>query len=384
MSGEHSSDKFEDNSDKSNPLKKFLKKEIEKLEFKLKQRLRNLDRLRASRSELNNKVRALREEIEEIENSEPKFVGTLVQKLDVGLALVKFSENMRLVFPASEFIDLEAAKPNDRVAVCTLQEEITDVLPSKQNLRVKSMMLEHVPDVTYDAIGGLDKQIREIRECVELPLKHPELFDRLGVRQPKGVLLYGPPGTGKTLLARAVAHHAKCTFIRAAGTEFVQKYIGEGAELIRDLFRMAKDHAPSIIFLDEVDSIGGVRGKKHDGEVERTAMELLSHLDGFDSSSNIKVIMATNRIEALDPALLRSGRIDRKIAFSRIAKEDLAHVFSIHSAEVKAICTEAGMLAIRNKRNYVTREDFETAIEKVATKKKCLDVDVISLEKMWK
>merc|ERR1719436_2015650 len=178
-------------------------------------------------------------------------------------------------------------------------------------------MVEKVPNATYDMIGGLDKQIKEIKEVIELPVKHPELFESLGIAQPKGVLLYGPPGTGKTLLARAVAHHTDCCFIRVSGSELVQKYIGEGARMVRELFVLAREKAPSIIFMDEIDSIGTSRGEsgRGDSEVQRTMLELLNQLDGFEPASNIKVIMCTNRLDILDPALLRPGRIDRKIEF---------------------------------------------------------------------
>ncbi len=219
-------------------------------------------------------------------------------------------------------------------------------------------------------IGGLDKQIKEIREVIELPIKHPELFTALGIAQPKGVLLYGPPGTGKTLLARAVAHHTDCTFIRVSGSELVQKYIGEGSRMVRELFVMARENAPSIIFMDEIDSIGGARGGGGDGggdsEVQRTMLELLNQLDGFEPSSQIKVLMCTNRIDILDPALLRPGRIDRKIEFPNPTESARVEILRIHSkrmnltrgidfkavgalllkasgAEIKAVCTEAGM-----------------------------------------
>jgi 26S proteasome regulatory subunit T6 len=192
------------------------------------------------------------------------------------------------------------------------------MLPSSVDPLVSLMMVEKVPDSTYDMIGGLDQQIKEIKEVIELGLQHPELFESLGIAQPKGVLLYGPPGTGKTLLARAVAHHADCKFIRVSGSELVQKYIGEGSRMVRELFVMAREHAPSIIFMDEIDSIGSSRVEGNSGgdsEVQRTMLELLNQLDGFEPTKNIKVIMATNRLDILDPALLRPGRIDRKIEF---------------------------------------------------------------------
>jgi 26S proteasome regulatory subunit T6 len=263
-----------------------------------------------------------------------------------------------------------------------------------------------VPDSTYDMIGGLEKQVLEIKEVIELPIKHPELFESLGVAQPKGVLLYGPPGTGKTLLARAVAHHTDCTFIRVSGAELVQKYIGEGSRMVRELFIMAREAAPSIIFMDEIDSIGQSRGGGGggDSEVQRTMLELLNQLDGFEPAQNIKVVMATNRIDILDPALLRPGRIDRKIEFPNPNVENRMSILKIHSrkmnllrnldlhtiaekmgnasgAECKGICTEAGMFALRERRVHVTQEDFEMAVAKVMKK----DSDSnISLQRLWK
>jgi 26S proteasome regulatory subunit T6 len=241
------------------------------------------------------------------------------------------------------------------------------VLPNKVDPLVSLMMVEKVPDSTYEMVGGLDKQIKEIKEVIELPVKHPELFEALGIAQPKGVLLYGPPGTGKTLLARAVAHHTDCKFIRVSGSELVQKYIGEGSRMVRELFVMAREHAPSIIFMDEIDSIGSSRGESGSGggdsEVQRTMLELLNQLDGFESTKNIKVIMATNRIgscgggvvcscwadsfcaharmhahttDILDSALLRPGRIDRKIEFPPPGPEARVAILRIHSRKVCA------------------------------------------------
>jgi len=256
-------------------------------------------------------------------------------------------------------------------------------------------------------IGGLDKQIKEIKEVIELPIKHPEIFDSLGISQPKGVLLHGPPGTGKTLLARAVAHHTDCTFIRVSGAELVQKYIGEGARMVRELFVMAREHQPSIIFMDEIDSIGGKRidsGKGSDSEVQRTMLELLNQMDGFESSNKIKIIMATNRIDILDPALLRPGRIDKKIELPNPTEESRVDILKIHSrkmnlmrgidfrkiatkmigasgAETKSICTEAGMYALRERRVHVTQEDFEMATSKVMKKNSDLSV---GMRQLWK
>jgi 26S proteasome regulatory subunit T6 len=280
------------------------------------------------------------------------------------------------------------------------------ILPTKFDPLVSLMKVDKVPDSTYEMIGGCDKQIKEIKEVIELPIKHPELFESVGIAQPKGCLLYGPPGTGKTLLARAVAHHTETTFIRVSGSELVQKYIGEGARMVRELFVMARRHAPSIIFMDEIDSIGSSRGqgRRSDSEVQRTMLELLNQLDGFESSNKIKVIMATNRIDSLDQALLRPGRIDRKIEFPNPGDAGRLQILRIHSrrmnlqrgidlkkiatetggvsgAELKAVCTEAGMFALRERRVHVTQEDFDMAVFKVTKKD---DKRSVSLKQMLK
>jgi len=291
-------------------------------------------------------------------------------------------------------IDVTKLTPGTRVALRNDSYTLHVVLPSNIDPLVSLMKVEKVPDSTFDMIGGLDQQVKEIKEVVELPIKHPELFDALGIAQPKGVILYGPPGTGKTLLARAVAHHTDCCFIRVSGSELVQKYIGEGARMVRELFVMAREHAPSILFMDEVDSIGSAResgGGGGDSEVQRTMLELLNQLDGFEATNKIKVIMATNRLDILDQALLRPGRIDRKIEFPNPTEESRVDILKIHSrkmnlvrgidlkkiaskmggasgAESKAVCTEAGMFALRERRVHVTQEDFEMAVSKVMKK----------------
>ncbi len=301
---------------------------------------------------------------------------------------------------------MEELKPNTRVALRSDSYKVHKILPTKVDPLVSLMKVEKVPDASYDMVGGLSKQIQEMKEVIELPIKHPELFDALGVAQPKGVLMYGPPGTGKTLLARAVAHHTDCTFIRVSGAELVQKYIGEGARMVRELFVMAREAAPSIIFMDEVDSIGSSRGEgsKGDSEVQRTMLELLNQLDGFEATQNIKVIMATNRIDILDSALLRPGRIDRKVEFPHPNEEAREGILKIHSrkmnlmrginlrkiaaqmqgsngAECKAVCTEAGMFALRERRIHVTQEDFEMACAKVMKKDGERDMSVLKLFK---
>jgi len=306
-------------------------------------------------------------------------------------------------------IEAKSLTTNARVSLRADSYVLHKVLPNKVDPLVSLMMVEKVPDSTYEMIGGLSAQITQIKEVIELPVKHPELFEALGIAQPKGVLLYGPPGTGKTLLARAVAHHTECTFIRVSGSELVQKFIGEGARMVRELFVMAREHAPSIIFMDEIDSIGSSRIESGssgggDSEVQRTMLELLNQLDGFEATKNIKVIMATNRIDILDQALLRPGRIDRKIEFPAPDEKARGDILKIHSrkmnltrgidlvkiarnmpgasgAEVKSVCTEAGMYALRERRVHVTHEDFEMAVAKVMQKDSEKNV---SLKKLWK
>ncbi|MQL84244.1 hypothetical protein Taro_016743 [Colocasia esculenta] len=235
----------------------------------------------------------------------------------------------KYVVDIDKSIDITKITPSSRVALRNDSYMLHLTLPDKVDPLVNLMKVEKVPDSTYDMIGGLDKQIKEIKEVIELPIKHPELFESLGIAQPKGVLLYGPPGTGKTLLARAVAHHTDCTFIRVSGSELVQKYIGEGSRMVRELFVMAREHAPSIIFMDEIDSIGSARMESGSGngdsEVQRTMLELLNQLDAFEASNKIKVLVATNRIDILDQALLRPGRIDRQIEFPNPNEEVNAH-----------------------------------------------------------
>merc|ERR1712196_642109 len=244
-------------------------------------------------------------------------------------------------------------------------------------------------------IGGLETQIQEIKEAVELPLAHPELYEEVGIKPPKGVILYGEPGTGKTLLAKAVANSTAATFLRVVGSELIQKYLGDGPKLVRELFRVAEDLAPSIVFIDEIDAVGTKRYDTTSGgerEIQRTMLELLNQLDGFDARGEVKVIMATNRIETLDPALIRPGRIDRKIEFPLPDVKTKRRIFAIHTArmtlddgvsmeefvmskdelsgaDIKAICTEAGMLALRERRMKVVQADFKKAKDKALYKK---------------
>jgi len=264
-------------------------------------------------------------------------------------------------------------------------------LPPKIDAAVSLMQVEEKPDVTYNDVGGSKEQIDKLREVVELPLLHPERFVNLGIDPPKGVLLYGPPGTGKTLAARAVANRTDACFIRVIGSELVQKYVGEGARMVREIFQMARTKKAAIIFIDEVDAIGGARGDDGagtDNEVQRTMLEIITQLDGFDARGNIKILMATNRPDTLDPALLRPGRLDRKVEFGLPDLEARTNILQIHTrsmnvergiryellarlcpnttgAELRSVCTEAGMYSIRARRKVVTEADFLESINKV-------------------
>jgi len=264
-------------------------------------------------------------------------------------------------------------------------------LPPKIDPSVTMMTVEEKPDVTYADVGGSKEQIEKIREVIELPMLNPERFINLGIDPPKGVLMYGPPGTGKTLLARACANSTEATFIRVIGSELVQKYVGEGARMVRELFQLARSKKAAIVFFDEVDAIGGARhddGAGGDNEVQRTMLQIVTELDGFDSRGNIKVLMATNRPDTLDPALLRPGRLDRKIEFHLPDLAGRTNILAIHSrslnceknirweliarlcpnttgAELRSVCTEAGMFAIRARRKAVTEADMLEAVQKV-------------------
>lgn len=364
-------------------LNNYIKTKIENLELKKRGKKENIEGLEVQRNELNDRVRSLKEELTLLRHP-ASHVGKVIKLIGSNKILVKVSQDGKYIVDIDKAINVKKLKCGDRVALSHDAYKLHKILPSQVDPLVSLMRVEKVPDATYDEIGGCNKQIRQIKEVIELPIKHPELFEALGIAQPKGVLLYGPPGTGKTLLARAVAHHTNCTFIRVSGNELVQKYIGEGARMVRELFVLAREKAPTIIFMDEVDSIGGARqsGFRGDSEVQRTMMELLNQLDGFEPSQQIKILMATNRIDILDEALLRPGRIDRKIEFPNPNEKARLNILKIHSqkmnlsrninlrsiaskmnnssgAECKAVCTEAGMFALREHRVYVIQEDFE-------------------------
>merc|ERR1712154_650828 len=289
--------------------------------------------------------------------------------------VVKTSTRQTIFLPIPGLVDTKELHPNDLVGVNKDSYLILDKLPAEYDSRVKAMEVDEKPQEDYNDVGGLDKQIEELVEAVVLPILHKERFEAIGIQPPKGVLLHGPPGTGKTLLARACANQTKATFLKLAGPQLVQMFIGDGAKIVRDAFALAKEKSPAIIFIDELDAIGTKRfdsDKSGDREVQRTMLELLNQLDGFSSDDDIKVIAATNRIDILDPALLRSGRLDRKIVFPAPTEEARARIMQIHSrkmnvspdvngAQCKAVCVEAGMIALRREAEIVTHEDFMDA-----------------------
>jgi 26S proteasome regulatory subunit T5 len=304
--------------------------------------------------------------------------------------------------PVPGLVDTDELKPSDLVGTNKDSYLILEKLPAEFDSRVKAMEVDERPSEEYSDIGGCDKQIQELIEAVVLPMTHKDMFDTIGIKPPKGVLLHGPPGTGKTLLARACANQTNAVFLKLAGPQLVQMFIGDGAKLIRDAFELAKEKIAdgtscgAIIFIDELDAIGTKRfggDQSGDREVQRTMLELLSQLDGFGSNDMIKVIAATNRPDVLDPALLRSGRLDRKIELPHPAEDARAKIMRIHSrkmnvstevvfeelarscedfngAQLKAVCVEAGMLALRGERSEIVHEDFIEAISVVAAKKK--------------
>lgn len=325
----------------------------------------------------------------------PMSVGSLEEIIDDNHAIVSTSVGSEHYVSILSFVDKDQLEPGCSVLLNHKVHAVIGVLSDDTDPMVTVMKLDKAPQETYGDIGGLDSQIQEIKESVELPLTHPEYYEEMGIRPPKGVILYGSPGTGKTLLAKAVANQTSATFLRVVGSELIQKYLGDGPKLVRELFRVAEEHAPSIVFIDEIDAIGTKRYDSNSGgerEIQRTMLELLNQLDGFDSRGDVKVIMATNRIDTLDPALIRPGRIDRKIEFPLPDEKTKRRIFQIHTsrmtladdvnvddiilakddlsgADIKAICTEGGLMALRERRMKVTNEDFKKSRETVLYRK---------------
>jgi len=362
--------------------------------------------LEAEREKLLMKVNYYKSELEKL-ISPPLIEGVVEYLLSDGRVVVKSSTGPSLVVTIADNIDRNLLRPGVRVALNQRGSTIVDILPSYVDTYIQSMEVIEKPSVRYEDIGGLSEQIRELREVVELPLKHPELFEEIGIEPPKGVLLYGPPGCGKTLLAKAVAAESNATFIAIVGSELVQKFIGEGARIVRELFELARKKAPSIVFIDEVDAIAAKRidiGTSGEREVQRTLMQLLAEIDGFKPLDRVKIIAATNRIDVLDPAILRPGRLDRIIEVPLPDFKGRMEIFKIHTrrmklagdvdfeklaeltkgftgAEIKAVVTEAGYNAIRSNRKHVVMNDFIKAVEKVKSKKKYRGVEEYSSEK---
>ena len=339
---------------------------------------------------LQKELKRMRSEMERLK-SPPLIIGSIKDVLADGRVVVKSSTGPDFIVSTSEYVPVEDLEVGARVALNKQTLAVMGVLPPSLDPIVIGAEILDKPNVSYKEIGGLDEQILEVREAVEDPLLRPELYKKVGIEPPRGVLLVGPPGTGKTLLAKAVAHQTSATFIRLVGSELVQKYIGEGARLVRELFELAREKAPSIVFIDELDSIGAKRlevATSGDREVQRTLMQLLAELDGFNPIGDVKIIGATNRPDILDEALLRPGRFDRIIEIPIPNFEARTAIFRIHTmrmnvdqsvqpnelaaktdtatgADIKAICMEAGMFAIRDNRDMVTTCDFERAIVKV-------------------
>lgn len=336
-----------------------------------------------------------REKLEELRGT-PLNVGNLEELIDDNHAIVSSSVGPEYYVNILSSVNQDLLEPGCSVLLHNKTMSVVGILQEDSDPMVSVMKVEKAPLESYADIGGLEDQIQEIKEAVELPLAHPELYEDIGIKPPKGVILYGQPGTGKTLLAKAVANSTSATFLRVVGSELIQKYLGDGPKLVRELFRVADDLSPTIVFIDEIDAVGSKRYDSSSGgtrEIQRTMLELLNQLDGFDERGDVKVIMATNRIESLDPALIRPGRIDRKIEFPLPDSATKRHIFMIHTnkmtlssdvdlekfvmskddlsgADIKAICTEAGMLALRERRMKVTQDDFIKAKEKALYRKK--------------
>ncbi|MFC4359454.1 proteasome-activating nucleotidase Pan2 [Halobium salinum] len=346
-------------------------------------------------NEATDRQEDLREEVDhlkrrnEVLKTSSLYIATVEELTDDGVVVKQHGNNQEVLTEVSPGLeeDLEAGDRvaiNDSFAVQTLLDDETDA-------RAQAMEVDASPEVGYADIGGIDQQVREVREAVEDPLANPEIFQEVGVEPPSGVLLYGPPGTGKTMLAKAVANETDATFIKMAGSELVQKFIGEGSRLVRDLFDLAKERAPAVIFIDEIDAVASKRTDSKtsgDAEVQRTMMQLLSEMDGFDDREDVRIIAATNRFDMLDEAILRPGRFDRLIEVPKPEVEGRRRILEIHTqgmnladdvdfdaladdlegysgADINSLTTEAGMFAIRDERTEVRAEDFEAAREKL-------------------
>ncbi len=360
------------------------------------------EKLEAALRKVRKETRDIEKQIDRSEASiismqnSGQVIGEVLKRLDEDHYIIKASHGPRYVVNVRSRIDKALLVPGARTAHDITTLTIMRILPREVDPTVFNMLNEDPGIVKYSDIGGLTEQIRELREVIELPLSNPEIFIRVGIKAPKGVLLYGPPGTGKTLLAKALAKNLAASFLKVVASAIVDKYIGESARVIREMFAYAKAHQPCVIFIDEVDAIGGRRfsqGTSADREIQRTLMELLNQLDGFEELGQVKMVMATNRPDTLDPALLRPGRLDRKIEIplpNEIARVDIIKIHAakmakhgdidfeaivkltegFNGADMRNVCSEAGMFAIRAKREYVIEDDFMKAARKIADTKK--------------
>jgi 26S proteasome regulatory subunit T3 len=369
-----------------------------------KQLVRQVELLNLQEEYIKDEYRNLRRELsraqEEVKRIKavPLLIGQFLEPIDEQTAIVSSTSGSNHIVKILSTVDRELLRASATVALHRHSNALVDVLPPEADSAIAVLGEQERPNVTYSDIGGLDVQKQEIREAVELPLTHPELYRQIGIDPPRGVLLYGPPGTGKTMLVKAVAHHSTASFIRINGSEFVQKYLGEGPRMVRDVFRLAREKAPTVIFIDEVDAIATKRFDAQTGadrEVQRVLLELLNQMDGFDQTSQVMVIMATNRADTIDPALLRPGRLDRKIEFPMPDRRQKRLIFStitgpmsladevdledfvsradkLSGADIAAICQEAGMQAIRKNRYMILQQDFQKGYEAHVKKR---DVD---------
>ncbi len=345
--------------------------------------------LRGEVQSLTKEVQRLTVELEKVKHP-PLIVGTVLDVLVDGRVVIKSSTGPNFVVPVADFVTNKTLEPGTRVSLSQNTLTVVGLLPPSRDADVNAFEISKRPGASYDDVGGLEDVVQQVRETIEYPLTRPNLYKRLGVSPPKGVLMRGLPGTGKTLLAKAAANATNATFIRVVGSELVQKFIGEGARRVREVFELAREKAPSIIFIDEIDAIGARRtddGTSSNREVERTLMQLLAELDGFEPRGDVRILAATNRADTLDPALTRPGRFDRVIDVPLPTPEATRAIFGIHTrdmqladdinldqitarlgtisgADIQAVCMEAGMLAIRHERDAITHEDFLAAVKR--------------------